>query len=171
MEKDKQIKNVGSPHARLENLWSIQKKKSPGLNNYEHSIMEGDVYVSCTLAGADWTYKPSEFKRVGLIPDATCNLLGKRIYWEEDNATEGEAKIASKCKRYIQVSSHNPFYVVFDSSTELRANTLLGWLEKFNRRNQFLVALHQYIKESPLYQQYVSPVDPTEFLFLEDIDA
>jgi hypothetical protein len=172
MAKDRQIKNVGSPHARLENLWSIQKKKSPGITNYEHTIMEGDVYVSCATAGAEWAYKPPEFKKVGLIPDAKCLLAGKQVYWEIDNGTEGEAKIDSKCKRYIQVSRfENPFYVIFDASTEARANTLLGWLAKFERRNQFLVALHQYLKESPLYQQYVSPVDPSEFLFLDEIDV
>jgi hypothetical protein len=170
MERDKLIKNVGSPHARLENLWSISKRKYPGLSNYEHTLMEGDIYVSCATAGAEWVYKPSEFKKVGLIPDASCTLYGKRIYWEADNGTEGEQKIRSKCERYVRVSKHEePFYVIFDASTEARANTLLTWLPD-NRRNQFLVTMHQFVKQSPLQFCYVSPMDFSQFLSLEDVD-
>ena len=133
--------------------------------------MEGDVYVSCSLAGAQMTYKPQDFKKLGLIPDLGCKL-GKQIYWEVDNGTEGEEKIASKCRRYIQLSNYDsPFYVIFDASTVARANSLLAWLTKFERRNQFLVTLHEYVKASPLLEGYVSPLNPSEFLFLDNIDS
>jgi len=172
MEKDKQIKNVGSPHSRLEAHWSSSKRKHPGLNSYLHEIMCGDLYVSCTIAGAEqWEEKP-EFGAVGLIPDATCFLAGKRVYWEADRNTESPEKIIRKCEKYVKVSRQdNPFYVVFVAHETNRANQFIKLLGDLHRRNQFLVTLHEYVRTSPLMSEYVSPSNPSDFQFLSDIDV
>jgi hypothetical protein len=164
MKKDKQVKCF-TPYPRLPKHWTLSKR-GMSTHGYAHETMCADVYVSCYLAGAtDWIQEP---KLQGIIPDRGCTLLGKEIYWEIDRGTEGLDRIESKVKKYVGLSGK--FYVIFVAHETNRADNILSVLKKFQRRNQFLVTLHDYIQLSPFTDGYVSPLNPT-LQYLEDIDS
>ena len=150
-----------------------------GLRNtsHEHERACADLYVTYSLTWNInfWESVPhEEYLELGLKPDRSSIIDSRIIFWEVDKGTETLAVIRKKVERYIELSQLHPerrFHVIFTASKARARSILLDVLPPFKRGNQFLVADHLSVVEQPYEPVFVSPLDPTKWLTLLDLEC
>jgi hypothetical protein len=164
------------PHATLEFMYCLRLRpriKALALSNYDHELACGDVYIGFKRTGKleNWVYYPKEFEAIRLKPDRKAKLEGIRqeLYLEIDRATEPLWKIEKKVENYLKVSEGRSFQVVFVAPSKSRAQGILGVLMRYQRGNQFLVSLQEWIALDPLAEIFVSPLAIEKKRFLSDL--
>lgn len=141
-----------------------------------HEHLAGDLYVAFMICGKEvrWSCPTDTEENVslGLFPDRQMKVDEQIIFWEVDRGTEdyvSEKGITGKLEKYIKLSGLHPnrnFNVVFTTvdtekqSAKARAKTFLELFERYDRGDQFLVALHRQVVTEPLDASFASPLHP-----------